>query len=100
MSSKTQTFSIIKPDAIQAKYHGKILDFLEKSYAYFKSSSEIDLKMESMIGVFNGDKNLYLHANYSKDIIQGINICKKYNIKKIVLVGGEDATKVMKELKC
>ena len=55
--------------------------------------------MESMIGIFNGDKNLYLHANYSKDIIQGINICKKYNIKKIVLVGGEDATKVMKELK-
>jgi len=55
--------------------------------------------MESMIGIFNGDKNLYLHANYSKDIIQGINICKKYNIKKIVLVGGEDAIKVMKVLK-
>ena len=77
----------------------KILDFLEKSYAYFKSNSEIDLKMESMLGVFNGDKNLYLHANYSKDIIEGINICKKFNIKKIVLVGGEDATKVMNVLK-
>ena len=55
--------------------------------------------MESMLGVFNGDKNLYLHANYSKDIIEGINICKKFNIKKIVLVGGEDATKVMNVLK-
>ena len=76
-----------------------IINFLQNSYAYYISNEEIDLKMESMKGVFDGSKNLYLHANYSKDIIEGINICKKFNIKNIVLVGGEDAAKVIRELK-
>jgi len=43
MSSKTQTFSIIKPDAIQAKYHGKILDFLENKG--FKIVAQKKLKL-------------------------------------------------------
>ena len=76
-----------------------IINFLQNSYAYYISNEEMDLKMESMKGVFDGSKNLYLHANYSKDIVEGINICKRFNIKNIVLVGGEDAAKVIRELK-
>ena len=55
--------------------------------------------MESMKGLFNGTKNLYIHANYANDIIDAIDISKKYQVKKIVIVGGEDAVKVMKKLK-
>ena len=77
----------------------EIRNFLEKSFAYYNSSTEMDLKMESMRGIFSGDKNLYLHANYAKDIIDGINTCKEFNIKKIVLVGGEDSEKVIREIK-
>jgi imidazolonepropionase-like amidohydrolase len=77
----------------------EIIDFLEKSFSYFKSNNPVDLKMESMKGIFNGTKNLYLHANYANDIIDGIDICKKFNIKKIVLIGGEDAHKVINHLK-
>ena len=43
MSSKTQTFSIIKPDAIKAKNHGKILDFLENKG--FKIVAQKKLKL-------------------------------------------------------
>ena len=84
------------------KYYEKIntiTEFLEKSYAYYKSDNNMDLKMESMRGLFSGEKNLYLHANYYNDIIDGIHLCKKLNIKKIVLVGGEDAHKAVAVLK-
>ena len=84
------------------KYYEKIntiTEFLEKSYAYYKSNNNMDLKMESMKGVFEGTKSLYLHANYYNDIVDGIYLCKKFNIKKIVLVGGEDAHKAIAILK-
>lgn len=85
------------------KEHNKkvneIIGFFEKSLSYSKSNNTVDLKMESMKGLFNGTKNLYLHANYANDIIDGIDICKRFKIKKIVLVGGEDAHKVINHLK-
>ncbi|MDA9325520.1 amidohydrolase family protein [Flavobacteriales bacterium] len=77
----------------------KIKNLLEKSLSYYKSKNTIDLKMESMKGLFNGTKNLYIHANYANDIIDAIDISKKYKVKKIVIIGGEDAVKVMNKLK-
>lgn len=55
--------------------------------------------MESMSGLFSGEMNLYVHANYANDIIDAIDISKKYKVKNIVIVGGEDAIKVVKKLK-
>ena len=46
MVAKTQTFSIIKPDAIKAKYHGKILDFLENKG--FKIVAQKKLKLSKV----------------------------------------------------
>jgi imidazolonepropionase-like amidohydrolase len=88
-----------KKNKEHTKRVNEIIDFFEKSFSYFKSNNTVDLKMESMKGIFNGTKNLYLHANYVNDIIDGIDICKRFNIKKVVLVGGEDAHKVINNLK-
>jgi imidazolonepropionase-like amidohydrolase len=77
----------------------RIKDLLEKSLSYYKSNSTGDLKMESMSGLFSGEMNLYVHANYANDIIDAIDISKKYKVKNIVIVGGEDAIKVVKKLK-
>lgn len=77
------------------KYQKKIDIFQKlflKAKAYAASSSYImDLKMESMKGLFNGKKNLYIHANSASDMLDAINFSEKNNIKKIIIVGGEDA---------
>lgn len=77
-----------------SKYNSKIneLDYVfSKARSYFLDSKIIDLKMESMKGIFSGDKNLYLHADISSDIQDAIYFAKKHEVKNIVIVGGEDA---------
>ena len=46
---------------------------LKKAKSYSKGDNKIvDLKMESMIGLFKNTKILYVHANYAKDIRESI----------------------------
>ena len=82
---------------LNKEYLNEILELeklFAKANAYKVSSSIIDLKMESMTGLFDGSKNLYIHANSTSDIRDAINFAEKYHIKNIVLVGGEDAIHV------
>jgi imidazolonepropionase-like amidohydrolase len=51
----------------------------------------MDLKMESMNGIFDGSKNLYIHANSASDMRDAISFSEKYKVSKLVIVGGEDA---------
>ena len=47
--------------------------------------------MESMKGLFDGTKNLYIHANSASDIRDAIDFSEKHLVKNIIIVGGEDA---------
>ncbi len=76
------------------EYQTKIYELeklFSKAKSYEKSSTIIDIKMESMKGLFNGEKNLYIHANSANDMRDAIDFAEKYHIKKIIIVGGEDA---------
>ena len=76
------------------KYQNNIETFQQlfsKARAYALSSNVMDLKMESMVGLFNGTKNLYIHANSASDMRDAINFSEKHEIKNIIIVGGEDA---------
>ena len=79
------------------KYDNKIKE-LEKLFAKAKSystkSNIIDLKMESMKGLFNGKKNLYIHANSANDMRDAIDFADKYYITNIIIIGGEDALNI------
>lgn len=70
----------------------KIEKLFSKARAYQESSNMIDIKMASMKGLFNGTKKLYIHANSASDMRDAIEFGEKYNILKIVIVGGEDAS--------
>lgn len=61
------------------------------AYASVNDPAITNLKLEAMKGLFDGSKNLYVHANYGKEIIEGIQFAKKHEVSKVVLVGGEDA---------
>lgn len=75
--------------------------FFDNAFAYYNSENiaEKNLRFEAMKGIFDGTKNLYIRADYVKDIIGAINFAKKYSIKKMVIVGGKDSYKITKLLK-
>ena len=72
----------------------EINTIFNKAKAYSKSSNIIDLKMESMKGLFNGSKQLYIHVDKTSDMRDAIEFATNLNIKKIVLVGAEEALNI------
>jgi imidazolonepropionase-like amidohydrolase len=74
-------------------------NFFRKASSYAKSSNPIDLKMESMKGLFNGNKTLYIHANNASDMLDVISFTNEFLISKTVIVGAEDALRITDELK-
>lgn len=70
-----------------------------KAYCQQAIPEEKNLRYEAMRGVFAGTQNLYIHADFVKDIIASVNFVKQFEIKKTVLVGGNDSWKVTKLLK-
>ena len=84
----------------------EIYTFFEKSKAYFDNknstginaavntsseSTEMNLKYEAMLGIWSGEKNLYIHAHDVKQITDAVNFTKQFKIKKVVIVGGNDS---------
>lgn len=79
----------------------ELTQFFDNAYAYSKTETvtEKNLRYDAMKGVFDGTKNLYIHADYVKDIIGAVNFTKKYQIKKVVIVGGKESYKVTRLLR-
>lgn len=70
-----------------------------RAYAALPSPTAINLRLEAMRGLFTGRQNLYLRANYGKDIIEAVTFAKSFGIPKVVIVGGEEANRVVTFLK-
>jgi imidazolonepropionase-like amidohydrolase len=93
-----------EPSEKNAKYTEQVNElgtFFDNALAYYNSHAltEKNLRFEAMRGVFDGTKNLYVRADYVKDIIGAVNFSKQYNIKKLVIVGGKDSYKITRLLK-
>jgi imidazolonepropionase-like amidohydrolase len=73
--------------------------FLDNSRTYATSSSEHNLIFQAMRGIFDGTQTLFIHAQEEKQIIDAVQMAKKFGIKKIVIVGGYDAYKTADLLK-
>ena len=77
---KEQQFSELKTFFINAKAYCEVADHTEKN-----------IKMEAMRGVFDGTKTLFINANYVKEIIEAVNLARALEIKKTVIIGGDDS---------
>lgn len=93
-----------KPSEKNDKYTeqvNELITFFENAFAYYNTQNIVDknLRFEAMKSIFNGTKNLYVHADYVKDIIGAVNFAKRFSIKKIVIIGGKDSYKITKLLK-
>ena len=77
----------------------KLKHFFKKANAYAKYSNLMDLQMESMKGLFNGNKTLYIHANNANDMLDAISFSNDFSITKTVIIGAEDALKIVDAIK-
>jgi len=65
-----------------------------KAYHEISSTSPVNLRLASLKGLFDGSQNLYIRANYAKDIIESVKLMKDLGVKKIVICEAEESYKV------
>ncbi len=61
------------------------------AYAETSNPNPKNAKLEAMRGLFDGTKQLFIRADYGKEIIEAAKLAQNYKIQKIVIVGGEEA---------
>lgn len=69
------------------------------AYAETTNASTKNAKLEAMRGLFDGTKQLFIRADYGKEIIESVRLAKQYKIQKIVIVGGQEADLALDFLK-
>ncbi len=77
----------------------ELYNLFKTATSYSKKNKIIDLRLESMKDLFNGGKTLYIHSNNASDMLDAIDFVNYFKIKKLVIVGGEDALKIIEPLK-
>jgi imidazolonepropionase-like amidohydrolase len=70
-----------------------------KGYAATSKPASVNIRLEAMRDIFNGAANLYIRADYAKDIIESVKFAQEFGIKKIVIVGGDQSNKITGFLK-
>jgi imidazolonepropionase-like amidohydrolase len=70
-----------------------------KAYAETAAPNPVNLRLASMKGLFSGTTNLYIRANFAKDIIESVRLAKELGVKKVVIVGANQANRVASFLK-
>lgn len=70
-----------------------------KAYCESDKAEEKNLRFEAMRKVFSGAENLYIRADYIKEITEAVDFAKSFGVNQIVLVGARDSWIVAKMLK-
>ena len=84
----------IEPNKNYDKQTTEIQQFFSNAKAYLYSNVSVkDLPYEAMKGLESGEKQLFIHADGEKEIIDAIQFKKKNNIAKMTIIGGYYAYK-------
>lgn len=62
-------------------------------------TKERNLKLEALLGLYDGSKTLFIHTNNPKEIVDGVNFAKENGVKKVAIVAGTGALLVKTFLK-
>lgn len=69
------------------------------AYSDQSATSPTNLKLAALQGLFNKETTAYIHVDKAAEIVKSIQLLRKYQIRKIVLVGAEDAYYVREFIK-
>jgi imidazolonepropionase-like amidohydrolase len=102
--NKTQYYWDYQTSSVKTrpnKNYDKIIQSLEDLFndAQVYDKTTPNLKLQAVQGLFDGTQNLYIHTGSAKGIITSVNFAKKMNVKKIVLVGADEAESVKEFIK-
>jgi hypothetical protein len=67
------------------------------AYCAIEKPKDVNLRLESMRGLFDGSKSLFISCNESKGIIAAISFGKRYGVKKMVLAGADESAWAVKD---
>lgn len=91
---------ISDPNKDYQKQVDELKNFLLQAKIYSLSThKEENLPFAATKGIFNGEQKLYIHIKREKEIIDAINMTEQLGIQNIVLVGADEAYKVVDLLK-
>lgn len=95
------TFTVSR---VKNNRYKEVYSVLEKAFEdaiAYKEGSPVksNLKMEAMVGLFDGTKALNIHVDEAREIVDAVKFAQKYGVQKIVVVGAEDAYEVRQFLK-
>jgi imidazolonepropionase-like amidohydrolase len=71
-----------------------------KAYTAAENTKEKNIRFEAIKKLMDGTEITYIHSNDVKEIIEAVNFCKSFNLKKVVIVGGRESwmlTRLLKE---
>ncbi|MCB2377800.1 amidohydrolase family protein [Hymenobacter sp. BT635] len=58
-----------------------------------------NLRLSALNGLFDGSKTLFIHADYGKEIIEGVRFAKRLGVQKVTVIGARDAWMMLDFLK-
>lgn len=67
------------------------------AYAAIENPKDVNLRLESMRGLFDGSKILFISASEAKGIMAAVTFAKRYGVKKIVLTGANETSWAVKD---
>jgi len=68
--------------------------------AYSENNGGIkNIKLEAMKGLFDGTKQLFIHENAAKSMVESVQMVKKSGVKNIVISGGREAAMIAEFIK-
>ncbi|HEX2977039.1 MAG TPA: amidohydrolase family protein [Bacteroidales bacterium] len=67
------------------------------AYAAIEKPSDKNLRLESMKGLFDGSKILFITSNDPKGIISAVTFAKNHGVKRIVLEGADESAWAVKD---
>ncbi|CAG5072767.1 Imidazolonepropionase [Dyadobacter sp. CECT 9623] len=70
-----------------------------KGYMEVAEPAAVNLRLAAMKPLFAGTANLYIRADYAKDIVEAVKTAREAGIKRVVIVGGDESYKVAAFLK-
>jgi len=79
----------------------EIIKFFKDAQAYCKANYHLEknLRFEAMRSVFKGTKNIYIHADYVKELADIVYFKRDFEFPKLTIVGGYDSWMLAEMLK-
>lgn len=89
-----------EPNKNYSKNIASLKDHFAATKAYHDAPSKVkNLKLEAMMGLFDGSKTLFLHVGAAKEIVEAVRFAQQQGVKKITVLADEAALYVADFLK-